>query len=436
MAAIYDALGNYMGDDGSPALGALMQPPPVAPPAGTAPLAGTAALSAPVAPAMPQMPQPALEQPTDVMGYGLPEGVLGPSSYAEPVMGEGVLMAASAPEGVLMQPQQDSGIFSFLNKPGASDSLVAFGSAMLRAPTFGEGLANAADAVTTVAQQYREPTPREISLAQLKGRMARAASGQSGYRPGQAGYADGRYIASRFNEQTGLTEYQMPDGSITTTMPEGFTDRVAANVGEENTFDSKAYNADWTTLQAVKKNINQYDTMISLAPNVNAGGDVVNRLKRSVNAFLGTDFGADLSDTQYFEKLNNDAQLEVAQGQKGLGQFTEMERQIVARSLPNVDTREATIIQVAARLKVQAQIKDEMITNWAAMPPEDKRRYGGYRSYVASTLKDYQNQYESRYEQEIASIAAGRGQGTPQKSGAASGNPTIFDEADAIVNGN
>ena len=398
--------------------GPTAEPMPPAPPTfSTEPPAGVApppALAAPMvaAPSVSPMPAPQPNAVEQVSPMG--PGALTPS---QPEPGALTPPIETYDRGVLMgQPQPQEGLFSFMNNPGASDALVAFGSAMLRGNTFNEGLANAAEAVNKVSQRYRPIS--EVEINNLRQRAAikmmleqeAAPPPSASYKTSQVGYAPGiGYVPTRFNELTGLTEYQLPNGTVTTQMPEGFQQRTDAGVGEDNTYDAQAYRDDWKNLQPLMKNINQFDAMISLAPRVNAGGDALSTVKRTVNSFLGTDFGANLSDVEYFEKLNNDAQLEIAQGQKGLGQFTEMERAIVARSIPNIGTQEATIVQVGARLKVQAQMKAELIQEWASMPDAEKRNYGGYRSYVATKLREYQTDYQRRYEEEITRIAQTRG---------------------------
>lgn len=368
MAAIYDALGNYIGDDGSPEPGALMQPPPVAPVAGTAPLAGTAA---PVAPAIPPMPQPALEQPTDVMGYSLPEGVLGPSTYDEPMMGEGVLMAANAPEGVLMAPEQDTGLFSFLNKPGASDSLVAFGSAMLRAPTFGEGLANAADAVTQVAQQYREPTPREISLAQMRGKLARAASGKTDVN----GYEWD--LKNRIVGNDGKTYYPGigPDG-----MPSFYnidTKQVVSNVpgGTSDTYSALAQQNRKTGLetgdqissfaiqvQAAPSKIADYDRMSAMIDTTGFGGDVFNQMFGKFSELSGFDVaGIDLSDRKVMQQQMARMNLASSEALRGQGQVTEAERDLLAKTNITLDMTPEAAKRVLAILK---KAEERKIDQW------------------------------------------------------------------------
>lgn len=400
---------------------ATIQPVPQAtistePPVSVSPLPSSPIVPSPVPVAPNALPsEPRISGPMGMSFNGMgalddnvqrysPPGALTPVPLADP----SPLMQAETPQ---------DGLFSFMDKPGATDSMVAFGSAMLRAPDFNTGLANAAEAVNKVSQRYRPISGVEIENLRQRAMVAQMVrdtanppemSGPS-YKTSQVGYAPGvGYIPTRFNEGSGLTEYQLPDGTVTTQMPEGFQQRTDAGVGEENTYDAQAYRDDWKNLQPLMKNINQFDAMITLAPKVNAGGDALSTVKRTVNTFLGTDFGADLSDVEYFEKLNNDAQLEIAQGQKGLGQFTEMERAIVARSIPNIGTQESTIVQVGARLKVQAQMKAELVQEWAAMPEAEKRNYGGYRGYVSAKLREYQTDYQRRYEEEISRIAQSR----------------------------
>ena len=69
--------------------------------------------------------------------------------------------------------------YSFLDNPGASDSLVAFGAAMLKAPDFNTGLGDAALAVNQVARENRPIGPAEYERAKQLAMLKRVASGKA-----------------------------------------------------------------------------------------------------------------------------------------------------------------------------------------------------------------------------------------------------------------
>lgn len=316
--------------------------------------------------------------------------------------------------------------FSFFGKPQATDAMTAFGAAMLKGKNFAEGLADASVAVNNVATKYRPLTDAEATRMRQISELQKKLKGDE-YAAGQVGYAPGLgYIPTRINKTTGFTEYQLPGGTFTTNQPPGFMQRTDSNAGENATMDAKAFDKDYSNYEQTRTTMSQFDDMITLAPKINAGGDMFSVFKRNVNSVLGTDFGANLSDTQYFEKLERSAQLELAQGQKGLGQFTEMERKIVAEANPNINTREATIIQVATRLKLQAQMKAEIVDTWANMSEEEKAKQGGYRKYAVNKIAEFRKDYESRYKDAINEAMSRRG-GTTSSSGA------NISEADKIV---
>lgn len=383
MAAIYDALGNYMGDDGLPE-GMLNQrptpAPPVAPPAGVAPIAGNAPFQVYPPNVMGPMPpalavadlNPSLEDPVDVTGA---PGALDPAAaYADPEMDPGALNAADVPEGVLMEPPQDDGLFSFLNKPGASDSLVAFGSAMLRGNTFGEGLANAADAVTQVAQQYRMPTPREIAIAQMKGKLAQTAQGGGSLQKGDIWYApDGRAYREMFDPASGSRFMDVQTGETVNMLPQGATQRVDSGVGERQRDEQKMLTGVRDSADKAFSNLQLYDDLESLIPTSGTGPDVVSRAKRGFVQATGIDIeGVDLSDMQVVNSLVRQLELQMAESQRGLGQLTEAERDIIRQSLVTLDSNPQAIRQIIGTLRGRAEKAQRLYEEWLDMPSDVK----------------------------------------------------------------
>lgn len=387
MAAIYDALGNYMGDDGTPVFGSVAPPPmPIpAPPAGTAPLAG---VSSPVPPAplmeamVPEMPAPPMEQASDITGYGVPEGALSPDFYSADTMPMGALEDTGMPFGALDEQPEDNGIFSFLNKPGASDSLVAFGSAMLRGGTFNEGLANAADAVTKVAQQYRMPTPREIAIAQMKGKLASAAAGDSApsLQKGDIWYSpDGRAYREVFDPAAGSRFMDIQTGEMVNMLPQGSAQRVDSGVGERQRDEQKMLTGVRDAADKAFSNLSLYDDLESLIPTSGTGPDVVARAKRGFVTATGIDIeGVDLSDMQVVNSLVRQLELQMAESQRGLGQLTEAEREIIRQSLVSLETNPQAIRDILGTLRSRAQKAQALYEEWLSMPPDVKNaQYNG-----------------------------------------------------------
>lgn len=429
MAAIYDALGNYMGDDGSPGPGALTPvpaPTSVAPLAGTAPISGVAPFQVYPPNVMGPMPpalqvadlNPSMEQPTDIMGYGgeLPQGALDPNFYGSDT---GALMAPDVIEpGALDGTPVDTGLFSFLNKPGASDSLVAFGSAMLRAPDFNTGLANAADAVTQVAQQYRMPTPREMAIAQMKGKIAQASQGGGGsLQKGDIWYSpDGRAYREVFDPASGSKFMDIQSGEMVTMLPQGSAQRVDSGVGERQRDEQKMLTSVRDAADKAFSNLQLYDDLESLIPTAGTGPDVVSQAKRGFVQATGIDLeGVDLSDMQVVNSLVRQLELQMAESQRGLGQLTEAERDIIRQSLVTLDSNPQAIRQIIGTLRGRAEKAQRLYEEWLDMPSDVKQA-------------DYNGSFETfAYRWKKANS------GPRNAPNAGSGNTSIFDEADAIV---
>jgi len=93
-----------------------------------------------------------------------------PEFIGQPWPGQGVDPSVRMPEEVesfdsFSPPQPPKSPYSFLDNPGASDALVAFGAAMLKAPDFNTGLGDAALAVNRVARENRPIGEAEYARA-------------------------------------------------------------------------------------------------------------------------------------------------------------------------------------------------------------------------------------------------------------------------------
>ena len=433
MAAIYDALGNYMGDDGAPGPGALTPvpaPTSVAPLAGTAPISGVAPFQVYPPNVMGPMPpalqvadlNPSMEQPTDIMGYGgeLPQGALDPNFYGSDT---GALMAPDVIEpGALDGTPVDTGLFSFLNKPGASDSLVAFGSAMLRAPDFNTGLANAADAVTQVAQQYRMPTPREMAIAQMKGRIASAASGNADAQGNQWDLKnpvvgkDGRMYYPGQDAQ-GNVVFRSDSGEVVTSVP-GMMTPTYSEIANRNRTLGAGQGKEQVAVEAevldANSKISQYDNLLSLVDTAGVGTDVWTQVTGRLAELSGMDIGGiDLTDRGVAQQQIASMNVAASAALRGQGQVTEFERKLLADTLPQMTMDPQAAKTVIDILKKAEQRKIDQYLQY-----QDELARGSTISWTMFQLK---------YRQKLDASER-----NTQSSGG-TGNTSIFDEADAIV---
>ena len=123
---------------------------------------GGTQLPPPNIPQMPPVPQGSGTQ-TPWGGPAIPNAATGPAVSQDP--------------GTYGQMPEAEKKYSFMDNPGASDAMVAFGAAMLKAPDFNQGLGDAALAVNQVAKQYRMPTEQDYARAKMLGMTARLARG-------------------------------------------------------------------------------------------------------------------------------------------------------------------------------------------------------------------------------------------------------------------
>lgn len=319
---------------------------------------------------------------SDVTGYGVPKGALDPNFYDAETSSSAALDNTTLPGGALAGTPKDSGIFSFLNKPGASDSLVAFGSAMLRAPNFNEGLANAANAVNKVAQQYR-PIP-DVQLENLK----RQAMAQAEVRnilnppkpepPPQDTVHENRPIYGNL-PGNGQRELFYPvtraDGSF------GFlqasTNQIVPSIEnalrpEDDVAKYNSKNAADAQKEArgiatdASKRIGQTNDLLSLYDSGGAGPSGWDKASREFSRLFETDvLGVDPADTQRIETILADMELAQAQTQRGLGQLTEAERDIIRRSIPNINQSRDAFVSTVFAMKRQSERAKMIYRNWS-----------------------------------------------------------------------
>lgn len=315
--------------------------------------------------------------------------------------------AAAAPEiqpaDAPMEPGTKS--YSFMDNPGASDALVAFGAAMLKAPTFNQGLGDAALAVNQVAQRYRMPTEQDYARARQLGMVARIARGYDenapdtpNYGSATMGYAplgpNGEDIAvPAFLDPARGYVYQMPDGSMSPQPPQGWVKATDSTLGSRNRYDTKEQSELQSKVAAEVRSANlsvsNYRQMLDLVDTSGVGSDLRTRLASNIARLGGYNFdGIDVSDQAVFNQKFKELNIDFAQKLQGQGQITEYERQIIAESLPQAGMNADAAKRVLNAMIAGAERKQEMWRRWNMDPGVRERFNNRYEIFEAEYLKE------------------------------------------------
>jgi hypothetical protein len=293
--------------------------------------------------------------------------------------------------------------YSFLDQPGASDSLVAFGAAMLKAPDFNTGLGDAALAVNKVARENRPIEGAAFERAKQLALLQRVASGK-GVTKGGASinrdilYRDDKgqtwFDAVGPNNEPGL--YNQDTGQFTTGSVPGLT-RDVYDFGSNR--DKRAANKD-ADFQAdfakqmpdLSNNVRNLDAAIQLAGDpesaVNSSmwariGGEVERLAPGLN--LGWN-GYDANKiTEYDNRIRNAALAFARQSFQGQGQVTENERKMIdeATAKRGMLTTETTV-KVLKVMRDAQQRKIDIYNSWTANVDGVQEGFKGrFADYVA-----------------------------------------------------
>lgn len=389
--------------------GSQMPPPQFLQPPVTVP--------APVAPAVPQSamdPAQASAQGYRIPGYTPPSsGGIGSDAIASKVPVPQDMSAGGAippPRGGIgsdfvagggaQQPSDtmttssvahpENDMFSFFGKPQATDAMTAFGAAMLKGKTFSDGLADASKAVNEVSQKYRpysqEELQRMVQEAEIK-RLARAKALGTQVEWSRPLYDDKGQLYYPAQDQNGGTGfYNSSTGKIEPSISGGLR-------AEDSTkkYESKQNVKDATTARDAAVDsytrINQADQLLELYDSAGGGAGALNQIGRDASKFFNTDIlGVKVGDTQRIENIVRQMELTQAQTQRGLGQLTEAERQIIRDALPKLDQDPEAFKTVVQTLKRQSERARTVYTNWAS----DKalqQKYPNINDYYLSFME-------------------------------------------------
>lgn len=346
-------------------------------------------------PNIPQMPPVPQGSGTSTMWGGQP------NAYDMTTAEDAMLPPPEASQGM---EQAAPKAYSFMDNPGASDAMVAFGAAMLKAPSFNQGLGDAALAVNQVARSYRMPTEQDYAKARQLGMIKRIANGNEASGPeapnyGSAtmGYAplgpNGEDVAvPAFLDPARGYMFQMPDGTMSPTPPNGWVKTSDSELGAFNRRDG-GEQADLQSkvaseVRSANLSMNNYRQMYDLVDTSGVGSDFRTRLAANIARIGGYDFaGVDVSDQAVFNQKFKELNIDFAQKLQGQGQITEFERQIIAESLPQAGMNADAAKRVLKAMIAGAERKQAMWKKWRGdvrLRAKYENRYEIYESeYLA-----------------------------------------------------
>jgi hypothetical protein len=275
--------------------------------------------------------------------------------------------------------------YSFMDNPGASDAMVAFGAAMLKAPSFNQGLGDAALAVNQVARSYRMPTEQDYAKARQLGMIKQIASGRAST-PGGVSvdrsnlYRDDKgqtwFDATGPNNEAGL--YNQDTGEFTTGGVPGLTrdiydydsNRAKRSAGKDADIEAEFVEK----IPGIASTASQFNELYNLASDNTTGIDssFSTRVARQLTQ-LSPEIGASLTglDPNNITEFNNriqQAALQYASNSfKGQGQVTENEREMINRAVgqPGTLTKESAML--VFKIMRDAEIRKlKMYQSWSS----------------------------------------------------------------------
>lgn len=369
------------------------EPPPApefVPPqgSGTQSAWGGQELPPPNYPQMPQIPQ-AQMSPGPNEAWGSPNTIPPPA----PEQASG--MDAPAEDA----PKK----YSFLDNPGASDSLVAFGAAMLKAPDFNTGLGDAALAVNQVARANRPIGAAEYERAKQLASLKRIASGKATTASGASINRDILYRDDKGqtwfdavgpNNEPGL--YNQDTGQFTTGSVPGLTRDVydfGSNRDRRYANKDADFQADFAKqVPDLASNVANLNEAIKLA------GDPTSAVSSSMYARIGGElerltpgmnmgwngFDAD-KITEYDNRIQQAAISYARMSFAGQGQVTESERAMIAEATSKRGTMtQETAVKMLTVMRNAQQRKIDIYNTWAANAGNIQQNFGGrFTDYVA-----------------------------------------------------
>ncbi len=312
-------------------------------------------------------------------------------------------IAASTDMGVYGQMPEAEKKFSFMDNPGASDAMVAFGAAMLKAPDFNTGLGDAALAVNQVAKSYRMPTEQDYARAKMLGMTARLARG---YSDNTGTTADGTEVDQKtsFYDPQGRLYFSASQNGVPGVwdnenqkfVPGGVPGLVRASdsgVGADARREVKgsgdAEDQLYIDALAAEDNLIQLQNLRSIAPTAGIGLDAKTRIARGIAQLSGMPVG-DIDPTSISSLQASTRQLGLNWSQKmrGQGQVTEFERQQIVEMLPQALQDPQAFDNLVTLLESVEKRKKAIAREWFGNRAALKQQYGSLRGFMLARVDE------------------------------------------------
>jgi hypothetical protein len=318
------------------------------------------------------------------------------------------------------------GTGSFWNNPAASDSLIAFGAAMLRAPNFNTGLANGAEAVTKALDPYKMPTQAEIARATIKARLTAASQGVShkGYTSSQVYLGpNNEVVTGAMNGNTGEYVFRDSTGKVLPGLPAGFVPRQDSGAGKAADASVKNLEEAVGVAADVPGTLADIDALQHDFAAAGGGAGIITQGKQWLNNIVGRDVFGNLGSQQTFNLVRAKLELAMGQTQRGLGQLTEGEREIIRSALPTLNQDPRAFWRITQMLKAKAERSRDIVDAFQQLPDAERSKYRlGIKEFATRYhAKEYEDQLKAIRNEELPDWFANGGGGTPAPAATPSG---------------
>ena len=320
---------------------------------------------------------------------------------------------------------------SFFNKKTSSDALTAFGAAMLKAPTFNQGLGDAASAVNTVDQQNRMPSPAQIAQAKLKAQMNAYMWGMrprnSFTQMSQGLWTKDGIWNEVVNKTTGESEWQGPNGEHQPNAPVGGIPFQATGMTQSVAAGSKDETAGFEKSQAAQLQLPALDRELSLIKGGQSGvgmGALADLTRTIVNT-TGVSFnGTQPKDMNELTKMLASGLLDTAQGQKGLGPLSDGERALIERASSTTGSDPQAVIDLLNVQKQRLQRVTAMQNSWDSEKAQNNLTAASYRAFVDKFTNNWDQKYPFNYNSSSPQQTTGTPTNQPSSSSTTTPQPS------------
>lgn len=329
----------------------------------------------------------------------------------------------------------------FMSRPGMGNALLAMGGAMLSGKSPADAFGGGITAFNNTLENRRLNDLQQQGAEQdrlMRLMAARAKAKATGADPTKVN----SFATGYDGEGNGVQVQRMQDGSIRHMLagtnewkpglPEGFQD---ASTGMQKWVNRNTASAEEAALEeaiGASGRISQIDTMIESYDGAGAGPGWIAELKRQgakIDPSIAAWFNIDVTDLNNLEQNIYDLNLKQAQTQRGLGQLTEGERALIAKSLPNIDTDREAFMTVMNTLK-EAQLRAKKIYRmWDGMSAAERKDYG-------NDIRKFQLSYVEGLGESLGALGSSQGGGGSNTGTPAPNTSSVRSRADAILSGN